>query len=99
MSQSIMRHFPDGTRVTRPTGGTMLWALATAGDDDASKNDRIDSLKLYKLALKAGITLTPGHIFSAKEQYCNFIRLSTSFWSPRAERAIERLGEIIRNML
>jgi DNA-binding transcriptional MocR family regulator len=90
MSQSIMRHFPDGTRVTRPTGGTVLWVQL---------DDRVDSLKLYKLALKAGITLTPGYIFSAKEQYCNFIRLSASFWSPRAERAIERLGEIIRNML
>ena len=56
--------------------------------------DKVDSLTLYKLALKAGITITPGYIFSATEQYRNFIRLSAAYWSERAERAVEKLGEL-----
>ena len=89
MSQAIMRFFPDGTRVTRPTGGYVLWVQLP---------DSVDSLKLYKLALKAGITLTPGHAFSATQKYRNFIRLNAAYWSDKAERAIERLGKLIRRL-
>ena len=90
MSQAIVRYFPEGTRVTRPSGGFVLWVQLPDG---------VDSLHLYKLALKAGITLTPGYIFSATDQYRNFIRLNAAFWSFRAERAIEKLGEIMRTLM
>ncbi|MEW5867859.1 MAG: PLP-dependent aminotransferase family protein [Chloroflexota bacterium] len=85
MSLAITRCFPEGTRVTRPSGGFVLWIQLP---------DKVDSLTLYKLALKAGITITPGYIFSATEQYRNFIRLSAAYWSERAERAVEKLGEL-----
>lgn len=90
MSQAIVRNFPEGTRVTRPSGGFVLWVQLPEG---------VDSLQLYKLALKAGITLTPGYIFSATDQYRNFIRLNAAFWSFRAERAIGQLGEIMRTLM
>jgi DNA-binding transcriptional MocR family regulator len=89
MSQAVMRHFPEGTRVTRPNGGFVLWVQLP---------DYADSLRLYRQALQAGITLAPGHIFSATEQYHNFIRLNAAFWSEAAEPAIQRLGEMIINM-
>ena len=89
MSQAVMHFFPEGTRVTRPTGGFVLWVQLP---------ERVDSLELYKLALRSGITLTPGHLFSAVQQYRNFIRLNAAYWSDDAERAMQRLGELIAQL-
>jgi DNA-binding transcriptional MocR family regulator len=86
MAQAVMRSFPEGTRVTRPQGGFVLWVQMP---------EQVDSLMLYRAALRSGITITPGHIFSATQRYRNFIRLNAAFWSPREERAVERLGELI----
>jgi DNA-binding transcriptional MocR family regulator len=60
--------------------------------------ESVDSLALYKRALEAGIAITPGHLFSAAEQYHNFIRLNAANWSQRAEAAIERLGRFVGQM-
>ncbi len=87
--QAVERYFPDGTRVTRPTGGFVAWIQLP---------DYADSLELYKLALEAGIATTPGYIFSATEQYRNFIRLNAANWSDKAERAVERLGELVTGL-
>jgi DNA-binding transcriptional MocR family regulator len=89
MSRAIMRYFPEGTRVTRPQGGYVLWVELPA---------YADSLELYKHAVKAGISITPGPIFSARRQYGNFIRLNSAYWSDRIEQAIKRLGGIIAGM-
>ena len=86
LTQTVTRFFPEGTRVTRPTGGFVLWIQLP---------DSVDSLELYKLALKAGIAITPGYIFSATHRYRNFIRLNAANWSDEAERATRRLGELI----
>jgi DNA-binding transcriptional MocR family regulator len=85
-SQAVVRYFPEGTRVTRPTGGIVLWVQLP---------DYVDSLKLYKQALQSGITLAPGYMFSATEQYRNFIRLNAAWWSYEAERAMQHLGELV----
>ncbi len=85
MSQAVMRYFPEGTRVTRPSGGFVLWVQLP---------DRVDSLELYKLALRGGITLTPGYVFSPTNQFPNFIRLNAAEWTYATERALERLGEM-----
>ena len=58
-------------------------------------SDAVDSLVLYRRALEAGIAITPGYLFSAAEQYRNFIRLNAANWSDEAERAVERLGKMI----
>lgn len=89
LSHAVRRSFPEGTRVTRPAGGFLLWTQLPDG---------VDSLELYKLALKAGIALTPGHIFSATDRYHNFIRLNAANWSSAAGRAIERLGDLVAEL-
>jgi DNA-binding transcriptional MocR family regulator len=86
LSQAVMRYFPEGTRVTRPNGGIVLWVQMP---------DYADSLVLYKQALQAGITLAPGYMFSATEQYRNFIRLNAAWWSYETDRAMRRLGELV----
>jgi DNA-binding transcriptional MocR family regulator len=86
LSQAVMRYFPEGTRVTRPNGGIVLWVQLP---------DYADSLELYKQALQVGITLAPGYIFSATHQYKNFIRLNAAWWSYETDRAMQRLGELV----
>lgn len=89
LSQAVTRYFPPETRVTRPTGGFVLWVQLP---------ENVDSLEIYKLALKNNITITPGYLFSPTNQFSNFIRLNAAAWSYPIERAVERLGEMVANM-
>ena len=80
---AVMRYFPEGTRLTRPSGGFVLWVQLP---------ETVDSLELYKLALQGGITLAPGHVFSASYQFSNFIRLNAAEFNYSIERALETPG-------
>ena len=89
LSQAVTRYFPSETRVTRPSGGFVLWVQLP---------ENVDSLELYKLALKNYITLTPGYLFSPTNQFSNFIRLNAAAWTYPIERAVERLGEMVADV-
>lgn len=89
MGQAVGRYFPKETRVTCPVGGFVLWVEFPA---------YVNSLILYEQALKAGITIAPGPVFSAKQKYRNCIRLNAGYWSERIERAIETLGQLAAAM-
>ncbi len=86
MSTAVIRYFPSGVRLTRPSGGFVLWVQLPEG---------VDSLELYKKALDEKITLAPGHVFSATNQYANFIRLNAAEFTYAIERSLEKLGDII----
>ncbi|MBU0462818.1 MAG: PLP-dependent aminotransferase family protein, partial [Proteobacteria bacterium] len=90
MYEAVIRHFPEGTRVSRPDGGFVLWIQMP---------ETVDSLILYKQALQAGITLSPGYLFSATKRYKNYIRLNASRWSDDINRGVIRLGEIVEKMV
>jgi len=87
LSQAVNRHFPEGTRMTRPAGGFVGWIQLP---------EVVDSLVLYKQSIKAGIAITPGYIFSTTDQYRNFIRLNAANWNDNSERVIQHLGELIK---
>jgi DNA-binding transcriptional MocR family regulator len=89
MSQTVLRSFPPGARLTRPAGGFVLWVQLP---------ETVDSLELYKVALKGSITLTPGYVFSATQQFSNFIRLNAAEWNYPIERALGRLGEMVAEL-
>jgi DNA-binding transcriptional MocR family regulator len=89
MADAVMRTFPEGTRCTRPTGGHVLWVELPHG---------IDALKLYELAIAAGMTIAPGHLFSATPRYCNSIRLNVTFWSAEVARALALLGGLVAHL-
>lgn len=89
LSSAVMRYFPAETRVTRPTGGFVLWAQLP---------ENVDSLELYKLSLQGGITLAPGYVFSPTQQFPNFIRLNAAEFSYATERAVEQLGGMIKEL-
>jgi DNA-binding transcriptional MocR family regulator len=83
---AISRYFPEGTRVTRPAGGLVLWV-------ELPRN--IDGAELFKTALASRIGIAPGIVFSAKGDYRNYIRLSCGLpWSGTIERALEKLGRL-----
>lgn len=87
MLASAARHFPAGTRVTRPSGGYFLWFEFP---------EPVDSLQLFQLALAQGISLAPGPIFSATRRFRNCARLNHGHpWDAQSERAMELLGRIL----
>jgi len=89
-SQAVRRFFPEGTKLTRPGGGFILWVQLP---------ETVDSLVLYKRAMEAGVAITPGYLFSASDQYHNFIRLNAANWSNKAEGAIQRLGDLVTRLV
>ena len=87
MSALVARHFPDGTRVSKPRGGSVLWLELPR---------RVDADELFEEALEHGISICPGTIYSPTNRYRNFIRLSFGHpWSEALEDAIAVLGRLV----
>lgn len=90
MSAAVGAAFPAGTRVSRPSGGFVLWVELPRG---------VDSLELHARALRAGIGIAPGPIFSAKQRFRNFVRINCGRrWSDGIERGIATLGRLATEM-
>lgn len=90
MIHTISRFFPEGTRVTRPRGGHVIW-VALPG--------KIDSLELQQRALCEKISVVPGTIFSTGGDFQNFIRLNAGIvWQNRIEQALMILGRLTDEM-
>ena len=86
MTDAVTRYFPQGTRVTRPEGGFVIW-VELPGE--------VDSFDLARQALEAGISIAPGPIFSATQKYRRFLRLSCAcLWDGRTEAAVATLGRM-----
>jgi DNA-binding transcriptional MocR family regulator len=83
--QAVRRSFPDGTCVSTPAGGFVMWVELPEDKD---------TLKLHRMAVKAGISIAPGPIFSPRRRFRNCLRLSASYWSERIDRALETLGQL-----
>jgi DNA-binding transcriptional MocR family regulator len=88
MIAAVGEYFPPGAKVTRPTGGFVVWVELPHG---------VDSLELQERALAEHISISPGPIFSARQRYRNFIRLNCGYpWSARLEEALRTLGRLAR---
>ncbi|MCP4116368.1 MAG: PLP-dependent aminotransferase family protein [Desulfobacteraceae bacterium] len=86
MADAVGHYFPSETRVTRPEGGFALWVEMPGN---------VDSIALYGLALKKGITVAPGKIFSTTDRFNHCIRLNAAFWSGETRWAVKTLGKIV----
>jgi DNA-binding transcriptional MocR family regulator len=85
---SVRRHFPAGYKVARPAGGYFLWIECAPA---------VDSLDVHRRALAMDISVAPGPIFSARQQFRNFLRINCGHpWTAAMDQAIRRLGEILR---
>jgi len=89
MVDAIARHFPAGTRVARPAGGVVLWVELPS---------RVDGTELFRTALASRIGIAPGIVFSANAEYRNYIRISCGLPWTTVDRAIEKLGRLVREM-
>lgn len=90
LRQSIKTHFPDDTCVSFPEGGFVLWV-------ELPKH--FNSVELAQLAKQEGIILAPGQVFSATGKYRNCLRFNFIDRNEETRsRAIERLGDILREM-
>lgn len=86
MRDAIAEHFPDGTRVSSPTGGFVLWVELPQG---------ISSMELHARALERGISIAPGPIFSAKPRFSNYLRVSCGRpFDEQVEAAVRTLGRL-----
>jgi DNA-binding transcriptional MocR family regulator len=84
--EAIATVFPEGTRVSAPRGGFVLWVELPAGTD---------ALQLHEQALKKRIVVAPGPLFSARNRFTNFIRISAgSPWSDRIFDGLKTLARI-----
>lgn len=82
----LASHFPEGTRVTRPQGGGFLWVALPEGTD---------SIALFRKAKSRGILISPGPIFTTRDQFRHFIRLSCcGVWRDVMAQALETLGQL-----
>jgi len=95
-SMQSMRHhvaasFPEGTRITRPSGGLVLWLELPGG---------VDSVELFYRAREQGIGIAPGPIFTTQERYGSCVRLSCGVvWDDRVVQGLKRLGSVARACL
>lgn len=88
---SVERHFPEETRISKPHGGYFFWIELP---------QKVDVLKIHRAALEHGISIAPGPIFSAQRQYKNYIRLNYGHeWDEKVDAAIATLGTLIMNQL
>jgi len=82
----IERHFPSGTRVTRPAGGYFLWLELPPA---------VHALTLHQQALSLGISTAPGVLFSADRRFAHHLRLNAGHpGDDRIDPALRRLGEL-----
>lgn len=84
MSMAVSRHFPGGTRISRPQGGFVLWIELPEG---------LDATALYEQAVAENLAYVPGELFSASGMYRNCLRLNCGNpHTPEIEDAVRRLG-------
>jgi DNA-binding transcriptional MocR family regulator len=91
MTASVQRHFPPGTRATRPAGGHVLWL---------ELDKRINAIEMSEAAAAHKISIAPGSLFSASGGYSNFLRLNCSTAADaKLEQAIGILGRLANEQL
>ncbi len=90
LSYEIEKRLPEGTVVTRPAGGFLLWVCLPEG---------IDSVELQRRAMSRGLSVAPGPAFSASGGFRDCIRINAGYpWSQRVENALDSLAGLIGEM-
>ena len=90
MTDAINNYFPRGTRLSQPQGGFTLWVELP---------EKVDTTRLHTEALKKGITIAPGSVFSTTDAFSHCLRLNGAFWSDNYMWAIEYLGNCAKTLI
>jgi DNA-binding transcriptional MocR family regulator len=86
--KALLEHLPEGTTVTDPAGGFVLWVTLPEGSN---------AMELYYRALKEGILIAPGPLFTRKEKHARSFRINGSRWCPETEAAVMTLGRLCKS--
>ena len=90
MRQQILNSFPAGTRVSQPGGGFMLWVQLP--------RER-DAMRLTRLAIREGISISPGQLFSTTDNYRHCLRLNCALpWTPALVQALLKLALLAQQL-
>jgi DNA-binding transcriptional MocR family regulator len=90
MKEAVVESFPEGISLSRPKGGFLLWCELPP---------KVNAVKLARQAREAGISITPGPMFSPVGEFQNFIRINCGYpWSAQIERAVSVLGHLVSRM-
>lgn len=88
LTDAVLQAFPGDIRISRPQGGYVLWIELPPGTD---------SFALARKALRNGVSIAPGPLFSASGRFANFIRLSSArAWDARMDRAVATLARLLQ---
>ena len=86
MRTAVGHYFPEGTAVSRPVGGFVLWVQMPDG---------CDGTEIFRQALGEGISVAHGRLFSLSDKFQNCLRLNgANPWDEKIEKALKRMGEM-----
>lgn len=87
MLARVVQLFPPKTRVSRPTGGFVVWVELP---------HKINTLDFVDAALEAGVSFAPGALFSASGKFKNCLRLNCAVrWDQRVDRGLMALARLL----
>lgn len=90
-ARAVAEYFPEGSKISQPQGGFMLWV---------ELDKRIDTTELYDLAIRQKINIAPGRMFSLQNQFSNCMRLSYGQrWSEQIDNKLKQLGRIAKGLI
>ena len=88
MSGAVAEYFPEGTLVSRPQGGYVLWLELPEG---------IDTVVLHPKAAARNLSYAPGRIFTMQQQYQHCMRLNFGLtWQPKLDAGLRLLGKLAK---
>ena len=89
--QGIVQYFPQDVKLSRPEGGFVLWV---------EMNREVNAYRLYQEALKYGISIAPGQIFSSGSDYRNCVRISYAHnYDHTVDYGLKILGGLIKKQM
>jgi DNA-binding transcriptional MocR family regulator len=83
----IAKNFPEGTRISHPHGGNVLWV---------EMPETCDCIDIFNRALEHNIAISPGIMYSATRRFRNHLRINCGApWNETTEAALKTLGKIV----
>lgn len=88
MIDQVAYSFPQGTRISQPLGGSVVWVELPS---------HFDAIRLFEDAEAIGVSIAPGPLFAADDTYRNCVRLNCANpWTPAIASAVSRLGVLLQ---
>lgn len=86
-AEAIATYFPAGTRLNLPQGSMMLWVELP---------DQLPVQPVFEAALKMGIRVAPGSLFSNTNRYDHFLRICCGDpYSKEMDGALRQIGGLL----